>query len=257
MDGNKVAGDWIRRYAERPEAGSVVVCLPHAGGSATFYLPVARAAAPWADVLAVQYPGRQERRHEPCVETVAELADLIAEELEPWTARPVILFGHSMGATVAYEVARRLEARGLPPAGLFASARPAPSIVRDRGLHRLPDADLLEEMRRLGGTAGAVLREEELMRAALRAIRSDYRAIETYRHPEGPVLSCPVVALVGEDDPRASVEDAAAWRAHTTGAFRLHTFSGGHFYLTEHAQRVVALIEAHARETAASPSSAR
>lgn len=253
MDDNKKNGDWIRRYVDRPEDGPVMVCLPHAGGSAGFYLPVARLAVEWAEVLSVQYPGRQERRHEPCAESVTELADRIADEVRPWADRPLILFGHSMGATVAYELARRLEAAHVTPVGLFVSGRPAPSFVRDLGLHRKSDSDLLAEVRALGGTAAVLLRDEEFMRAALPAIRADYRAIETYRHTEGPVLNCPVVALTGEDDPRAPLEDVAAWREHTTGAFHMYTFPGGHFYLTDHLSRIMSLIRAHVAEAVPSP----
>lgn len=249
MDDHKSDGDWIRRYAERPGSGPVVVCLPHAGGSAGFYFPVARLAGEWAEVLSVQYPGRQDRRHEPCAGSMTELADRLAGEIAPWTGRPLILFGHSMGATVAYELARRLERDGVSPAGVFVSGRPAPSIVWDRGIHRLPDDGLLAEMRKIGGTAAELLRDEEFMHAVLPVIRADYRAIETYRHPDGPVLSCPVVALAGADDERAPVADVEAWHAHTTGAFEMHTFPGGHFYLMDHLPRIVGLIREHAAGT--------
>ncbi|MEV4068755.1 thioesterase II family protein [Nonomuraea fuscirosea] len=253
MDDDKTPGDWIRRFARRPGDGPVLLCLPHAGGSAGFFMPVARLAGEWAEVLSAQYPGRQDRRLEPCVDRVTDMADRIAAEVRPWTRRPLILFGHSMGAVVAYEVARRLERSGVVPAGLFVSGRTAPSFVRDRGLHRKPDADLLAEVRALGGTASVLLQDEEFMRGALPAIRADYRAIETYRHTDGPALGCPVIALTGEDDPRAPVADVAAWRAHTTGAFRLHTFPGGHFYLTDHLPRIASLIRDHATTTVPSP----
>ncbi|MDQ0954324.1 surfactin synthase thioesterase subunit [Streptomyces phaeochromogenes] len=99
---------WIRRYHPAPDASTRLVCFPHAGGSATFYHPVSRALSPEIDVVAVQYPGRQERRTEPLVDSVEKLADLIVPELEPWLDRPLTFFGHSMGASLAYEVALRL-----------------------------------------------------------------------------------------------------------------------------------------------------
>ncbi|BFO16870.1 hypothetical protein SHKM778_32580 [Streptomyces sp. KM77-8] len=102
------------------------MCLPHAGGSASYFFPVSRRLSSVADVLVVQYPGRQDRRREPCLGSVADLADALAGELLPLRGGPLVLFGHSLGATVAFEVARRLEAEGAPPLALFASGRRAP-----------------------------------------------------------------------------------------------------------------------------------
>lgn len=121
---------WIRRYHPAPEAAERLVCFPHAGGSASFYLPVSTALSPAVDVLGVQYPGRQDRRHEPGVTSVADLADSITRALADWGDRPLTFFGHSMGAVVAFEVARRMEGAGGGPVRLFASGggrRPAPA----------------------------------------------------------------------------------------------------------------------------------
>lgn len=104
-------GAWVRRFhPDGRDAAHRLICFPHAGGSASFYFPVSRALTPGVDVLAIQYPGRQDRRHEPCIDSIAALADALAEEVRPWCDRPVTFFGHSMGATLAFEVARRLEA---------------------------------------------------------------------------------------------------------------------------------------------------
>ncbi|WP_031470510.1 thioesterase II family protein [Sciscionella sediminilitoris] len=235
---------WLRRYAPAPEAESVLVCFPHAGGSATFYLPVARALAPDIDVLAVQYPGRQDRRADPCIGDLGELADAIVPWLRSWFGRPVTLFGHSMGATVAFEVARRLEAAGTPPAGLVVSARRAPSRHRDESVHLRDDDGLIEELKKLAGTDAALFGDEELLRMVLPAIRSDYRAAETYRYAPGPDLSCPVTALTGDADPKATLEEVADWEKHTTGRFRMRHWAGGHFYLTHYQAEVLELLRA-------------
>ncbi|GGV16258.1 thioesterase [Streptomyces litmocidini] len=236
---------WVRRYHPAPQAPARLVCFPHAGGSATFYFPVSRALSPSVDVLAIQYPGRQDRRAEPCVDDMGTLADLVTDELGPWLDRPVALFGHSMGATLAYEVARRLEAAGTTPLGLFASGRGAPSRQRDERTHLATDDHLLAELRRLSGTETRMLDDEELVRMILPAVRSDYRAVETYRHRPGPPLRCPVLALVGDADPKATVEEARSWADHTTGPFTLRVFPGGHFYLNDQAPAVLAAISSH------------
>lgn len=230
---------WARRFQPADDAETRLVCFPHAGGSASFFFPVAQTMAPDVDVLAIQYPGRQDRRFETPVDSVHTLADLVVEELTEWADRPLTLFGHSMGAVLAYEVAHRLRERGITPLGLFASGRRAPSTYRGETVHLRDDAGLIAEMQELSGTDAAILADEELLRMILPAIRGDYRAIETYRHRTVPPLDCPVVALVGDEDPQVTADEARAWEQHTNGAFRLRSFPGGHFYINAHAQDVM------------------
>lgn len=205
------SGTWIRRYHPAPDARTRLICFPHAGGSATFFLPVSRAMSTGVDVLAVQYPGRQDRYAEPCVDDLRELADLVVEELHAWLDRPVTLFGHSLGATLAFEVALRLRERGVTPLGLFASGRRAPSRHRDERTHLADDDGLVADLKQLSGTDPQILDDDEVLQMILPAIRSDYRAAETYRYVPGPKLDCPVVALVGDGDPRVSIDEARAW----------------------------------------------
>ncbi|WP_138796198.1 thioesterase II family protein, partial [Escherichia coli] len=129
-----------------------LVCFPHAGGSAAYFHGVSRALSPAVDVLAVQYPGRQDRRHEPLIDSIDGLAARVREELAPWTDRPLALFGHSMGAMVAFEVALRLTADGAAPSVLFASGRRAPSRYREESVHLHDDAGIMAELSRLDGT---------------------------------------------------------------------------------------------------------
>jgi len=233
---------WVRRYHPAPDAGSRLVCLPHAGGSASYFFQVSRMLSPRVEVLAVQYPGRQDRRTEPSVATIGELADQVFEALGPWNDRPLALFGHSMGAILGFEVALRLQQAGSTPAVLFASGRRAPSTHRDEKVHLRDDAGIIAEVRSLNGTDNRIVDDEELIRMALPALRVDYKAIETYQYQPGPGLDCPIHALVGDDDPKASVGEVEAWGGHTTAGFKLHVFPGGHFYLDKHVPAVLDTI---------------
>lgn len=234
---------WLRRYHPAPEAGLELVCFPHAGGSATFYQPVARALSPEIDVSVVQYPGRQDRHDEPGVDDIRTLADRIVAVLRPPADRPVAFFGHSMGAVLAFEVARRWQGRGHGLGALFASGRRAPSTSRpEERVHLLDDAGLIAEIRALNGTDARIFDEAELLRMILPALRSDYRAIETYRYADGPPLDCPIVALVGADDPHTTLAEARAWARHTSSDFDLRVFPGGHFYLVEQAPAVTEVL---------------
>jgi pyochelin biosynthetic protein PchC len=235
--------EWVRRYRPAPTAAIRLVCLPHAGGSASFFLPVADALCPDVDVLAVQYPGRQDRRLDPMIDDLDTLADAVVAALLPWLDRPFAFFGHSMGATLAFEVSRRLEQGASPaPLHLFASGRRAPCRHRDEDVHLGDDERIIAELKELSGTDTRVLGEEELLRMVLPAIRNDYRATETYRYRPGPPLSCPITVLTGEDDPKTTPREARAWREHTTGPFSLLVYPGGHFYLAEHQSEVLDAI---------------
>jgi surfactin synthase thioesterase subunit len=222
------------------------VCFPHAGGSASFYMPVADALSPGIDVAAIQYPGRQDRRHEPGATSVTTLADRIARALtDGEDDRPFTFFGHSMGALIAFEVARRLERTGPGPVRLFASGRRAPSRTRDENVHTRDDAGVIAEMKALSGTDAKILQDEELLQMVLPAIRSDYQAVETYRCDPGATVRCPVTVLTGDADPRTSLDEARDWEAHTTAGSDLRVFTGGHFFLSERPAEVLAVIKEH------------
>ncbi|WP_326627121.1 MULTISPECIES: thioesterase II family protein [unclassified Streptomyces] len=234
---------WIKRFHPAPEAATRLVCFPYAGGSAGYYHGMSAKVSPKVELLAVQYPGRQDRYAEKPVDDIGELADEITEALLPGALeKPLALFGHSMGASVAFEVARRLEHRGVTPSALFVSARPGPSANRNETLHLSTDADLEREIRSLGGTGAEVLNDEEILQMVLPVVRNDYRAAETYRYVPGPDVTCPVVAFVGEGDPKATVAETGVWERHTTGPFDLTVFPGGHFYLNEHQAAVVGAL---------------
>lgn len=236
---------WLRRYHPVPGAAPRLVCCPHSGGSATCFLPLSAALSPAVEVVPVQYPGRQDRRAEPLISDLRELAarltGLLADE-----PGPLALFGHSMGAVLAFEVAQRLERGGREVTALFVSGRRAPTAHRDVWLHRASDHELLHEVRRLGGTEAELLDDDEIVRLALPVIRNDTRAVETYLHESGnePELSCPIIALTGTEDPQADVAEADRWRDHTSGRFELRTFPGGHFYLNSCTAALGRLISA-------------
>jgi surfactin synthase thioesterase subunit len=239
------SADWVRRFHPAAHPRARLVCFPHAGGSASYFFAVSRAMAPSVEVLCLQYPGRQDRRTEPCLDSVADFAEYVAAALGPWTDLPLVFFGHSLGANIAFETARVLQTSGVEIGGLFASGRRGPTTERDERVHERPDDGLLAELRRLSGTNGAVLGDHEIVRMILPALRADYRAAETYKHASGETLRCPITVMVGDDDPKVTVDEARDWEHHTTGAFELKVYPGGHFYLQDHQDAVLAEISAH------------
>jgi surfactin synthase thioesterase subunit len=131
---------------------------------------------------------------------------------------------------------------------LFVSGRRAPSIFREETVHRLDDAGILAELRRLNGTSSSVLNDDDMMRAALPALRADYRAAELYRAAPGARVNCPVTVLTGDSDPKTSLADANAWVQHTmSSSFEVHVFAGGHFFLSTHTDAVIKILDQHFR----------
>ncbi|WP_030832990.1 thioesterase II family protein [Streptomyces hygroscopicus] len=238
---------WTRRWNEGPAARLTLVCLPHAGGSAGFYRPWAALMPPEVGLVAIQYPGREDRLGDPGSADMGELVTAVADAVQPLLDRPYALFGHSMGSAVAWELAHELGRRGAPgPRRLFASGRAAPGTAVTGQLHRQDDDALCAELGRLGGTSPEILDDPGLRSLILTAVRHDYRIIETHR-PEGrPPLSCPIHVLTGSADPELGPERcrsrAGGWADLTTARTEVRAFPGDHFYLTPRRREVVAAV---------------
>lgn len=229
-----------------------LVCFPHAGGSAGTFRTWAVDAPADVEVYAVQYPGRGDRFHEGAADSMAGLVGPVAADLlRPESGVPprsLVLFGHSLGAIAAYETARSLVARGQAPAALIVSGHPAPALARGDTVHLGTDAELLADLRRLGGTAAELLDDEDLMEVMLPTIRRDYQVIETYRWAPGPRLPMPVTALYGDRDEEVLADEAAAWREVTDGDCATVAFPGAHFYLEEQSGAVLDHVVSRARD---------
>jgi surfactin synthase thioesterase subunit len=156
-----------------------------------------------------------------------------------------------MGAVLAFEVARRIARdHGEGPAHLFVSGRPGPPRRHHRELHRAGTAALVADIRALGGTDPRILQDSEVLELIMPMMLADYTASETYRFEPGPSLSCAITSMTGDRDVLNTAEDAAAWSAHTTGAFDLRIYPGGHFYLDDCRARVLEVISSCLAEAA-------
>ncbi|MFF7352807.1 MULTISPECIES: thioesterase II family protein [Streptomyces] len=243
--------EWIRRFHHAPDAPARLLCFPHAGGAAAAYHALSAAVAGPLEPSVVQYPGRHDRLTEPFAERIDQVVDAVLDALPADPAgRPLALFGHSMGALMAFETARALQARGRTPAALFVSGRGGPSLPLVTRWTGVPsDDDLLAELRLLAGTDDSLLVDPMLLELALPVLRADYAMLSAYSYRPGARLRCPVVALTGDADPRVPVAEVPAWQRETEGAFTTHVLPGGHFYLDDHlpyVTKVLTSLFAHA-----------
>jgi medium-chain acyl-[acyl-carrier-protein] hydrolase len=220
-------------------------CFPYAGSGTSIYRGWGEAIARQIEVWPVPLPGREHRLAEAPIDDLVVLAAVVAEELGPFLDSPFALFGHSMGALLAFEVARHLRREGREnPACLAVSAHRAPHIPKDHDrIYDKPTLEFLEELRRLKGTPAEVLANPELLALMLPTLRADFKAVELYRHIEEPPLECPIVAYGGTRDEEIREEQLVAWRTHTIGEFSHRMFDGDHFYLNTRRDELITQLK--------------
>lgn len=241
---------------ETPSVGRVrqsgaryrLLCLPFPGAGASAFLPWADELPPDVELSAIQLAGREDRfLDEPVTSVgaiVAELVDAIAPSLDT----PYALFGHSGGALLAYELARALP----DPAHLFVSAEPPPDAPRpDATRYQLDDEAFADWVQASGGTAPEVAGNPELMELLLPTLRADFTWYGTYRHEQGPPLTCPITTFASPDDPLVLPAVMTGWQEHTTGSSQARLVAAtGHFYLRDAEASIVTHIVDSLRTTA-------
>jgi surfactin synthase thioesterase subunit len=236
---------WIKRYPGGGADARATLVFPHAGGAALAYRSLGTALAKaGADAYVMQYPQRGDRLAHPAPTTVGALAeDLFAAG--DWAGLgPLNLFGHCMGAVVAFEFARAAERRGVPVNALFVSASEAPSTVAAAPDLPMAQDEILAEMVDLGGTDARLLDDDDFVELLLMAVRADYAAFNAYACEADVRIAADIHTLGGERDHRISENMLRRWETHTCGVFTNSMFDGGHFYVNDHTDDVAELVNA-------------
>ncbi|HEY0639557.1 MAG TPA: alpha/beta fold hydrolase [Pseudonocardiaceae bacterium] len=236
---------WFSSPVRRTAARAQLFCLPYAGGGASVFRAWPRAFGPEVEVLPVQLPGRESRFAEPAVVDAVAVAEAIAARAD----RPFAVFGHSMGGRLGFEVVRELRRTGRElPVRLYASGARPPDVMLDDGpfdgASRVSDEELTERLARGGGVPAEVLNEPELLELVLPVIRTDFGWLDDYSFTEEPPLPVPVVVFAGEGDTIVTPAEITGWARHTTAGCHVHHLPGGHFFLNDHGDELVRLIEA-------------
>ncbi|WP_437884422.1 thioesterase II family protein [Pseudomonas sp. LRF_L74] len=220
-------------------------CLPYSGASAMVYSRWRRSLPEWIHVQPVELPGRGARLGEPLQTDMNELARQLASELLPRLESPYALFGHSLGALLAFEVAHALrDLQAESPLALFASGTSGPTRREDYEKdysEPKSDEELVAELRELDGTSEEILANEELMSLTLPILRSDFLMCGRYQYRKRPRLELPIHVLGGKKD-KSSMEQLLSWQNETATGFSLDMLAGGHFFIHEHEGRVLKLV---------------
>lgn len=225
---------------------ATLICLPYAGAGASFFRGWKSFAPRGLTIVPVQLPGREERFAEPLLTVAADAVEDVLPQLLPLahSATTLALFGHSLGAVLAFELAHRLDREGVPVTQLFVSGSPGPTTVREIRASLLDDAQFLAQVNELAGYSHPALEHAELRELLLPSLRADVEMHENYRPPDREPLSIPITALRGRDDQLVGPAHAQEWSAATTADAAVVELDGGHMYLTDHPRPLLRLIAA-------------
>jgi len=222
---------WMPYLQPRANATARIFCFPFAGGAASAFGAWNAILPSWMELCAVQYPGREGRLHEACITDLDALLEMLVFSIEPYCDLPYVFFGHSFGALVAYELAKRMAARQNAPIRLFVSGRNAPNRWTGDPVHALPDPQLTQRLIDLNGFTPELIQCREMLDILLPIIRADIRMSETYDYREQTRVPCGISAFGGIDDPWVLLDGLQDWANHTTGSFMLRMMEGDHFFL--------------------------
>jgi surfactin synthase thioesterase subunit len=240
---------WIAYRRDIRTAQMRLFCFAFAGGGASVFVPWIEALAPEIEVCPVQLPGRETRFSEPLMSDADAVADQAAKAIAPFCSERggrYAFFGHSLGAILAYEVAQRLRAMGVPsPERLVVSARRGAMVPHNgKAAGQLPDAEFKARLLELKGTPREFIENPDLVELLLPRVRKDFLLDETYVPKPGyEPLDCPISAFGGSEDVDVPEADLRAWSGQTKAGFDMKIFEGGdHFFIQTRRAELLAAI---------------
>ncbi len=220
-----------------------LICCHHSGAGASSYHPWVKYLPDFMELKAIQLPGRESRLEETLLTDIAQVIDSLGNEFLTLLDKPYILFGHSLGALIAYELCQKLQfQKALLPTTLIVSGCRAPHLPRSTHLHKLTEPEFIKKLFEYNGTPNEILNNSELLELFLPILRADFCISETYCYQPSPPLACNLIVLGGKKDNAVSIASLEAWKTHTTSAFKLHLFPGDHFFIKSYLSDVLQVI---------------
>ncbi|MCW8931893.1 MAG: alpha/beta fold hydrolase [Gammaproteobacteria bacterium] len=230
----KKTNKWLCFPKPNPEARLRLFCFPYAGGGAHIFFPWQSKLSPWIEVCAIQLPGRGTRYADKPYTHHKQIVTEVLDSMSDYMDKPYAVFGHSMGALLAYELVQEIQNRGLQQAShLFVSGRRAMHIASDaKPIYDLSEEKLISKLRQLNGTPAEVLDNKDLMSLILPVIRADFQLCDTYSHDDDyNKLAINITAFEGDNDHKAQGSHVSAWQELTNGHFESKKLAGDHFFI--------------------------
>jgi surfactin synthase thioesterase subunit len=235
--------EWFDRLPAASDCKARLICFHHAGAGATTFYPWRKFLDPMVELVAIQLPGREARLNEPLISNMETVIKQLFPHFTSLIDKPYILFGHSLGALIAYEIAIKLQNSTYPkPMHLVVSGCRAPDEPLDQKVHLCSDAELIAKLVEFNGTPNEIMDDLSTLEFVLPIMRADFAISETYRHINREILNCDVTALGGIDDETVSVDKLGNWKKHTMGQFRLYRYPGDHFFIRKSQSKIIQLI---------------
>jgi medium-chain acyl-[acyl-carrier-protein] hydrolase len=235
---------WFLVTRPKPQATYRLFCFPYAGGSASIYTSWGALLPDTVELVAIQPPGRANRLSEGLMTSVREMGAALAQQMPSWLDRPYLIYGHSLGAIVGFEMLHALASTGLPmPLRFFSAARRSPQTTPlQPPIHDYPLEEFKAELRKLNGTPEHILQNQELMQIFVPILRADLQAAHTYHRAPDVQLDCEVSLFSGARDDKVTPEEIRGWQAHFRKPADFRSFPGGHFFMEDDKQSVVNAI---------------
>ena len=237
--------DWVVCPKKKDSAPMRLFCFPYAGTGASAYRSWVEEASPELELCLIQYPGRESRIREQPFLRIDDLVSALVSGISEWLDRPFAFYGHSLGGRIAFETVRQLRRRdSAPPCCLFVGASHAPQLRWPYAhLHALEEHAFLDGMQnRYGAVPRQILDDPELRALLIPTLRADVQLLETYLYTPEPALDCDITVFGGAADHTVDSSALEAWQEQTSGAFRLHTLPGTHFFLQSAQQELLSTI---------------
>ncbi|MEL6438045.1 MAG: thioesterase II family protein [Cyanobacteria bacterium J06621_8] len=224
---------WIINLKSSASASLRLFCFPYAGGSSQIFRPWLNRVPETIAICPIELPGRGFQLKSAPYKQMEPLVQAIAEVILPYLDQPFAFFGHSMGAVISFELARLIRRQhNLKPSHLFVSAHRAPQVPDpEPPIHNLPQAEFIEELRKLNGTPEKVLNNAELMELLIPILRADFSVLENYQYRPEATLDCPISVFGGRQDQKVQPEELSRWREQTCRSFELKMLEGDHFFI--------------------------
>ena len=224
----------------------ILVTFPFSGGNSYSYRGLVEHMEDTFDIICTELPGRNSLLAMPLENNISKLVDFV---LDTWipplnTDCQYIFYGHSMGGLMAFLAAKKIvKSNRLHPSHIVISGRGAPSIARKHVYHNLPSSEFWKKIQEMGGMSEELLRNDDIKEYFEPILRSDFAAVENYKHTYTTPLEVPISVFIGSEE---NISDHAVlqWQEETTVPVNFHKLTGNHFFIFDHIPEIVSYMKA-------------